>query len=1244
MKESRFIYKNLVPLIGLTTSLLSASPVLGNEPTPCDYFQEVADDGSYENRARIYDELGLAETYGSYTGTATQNQELVRAYKELPFEYFRRKYGDGSLKKRMEVYNQLGLESQFGVYKGTKTQNLNLVDADKKASTASIVYKFTREALASTFDSETSSTATDGSIKLDENTFRQIVEEIGYPEESDFAQSLSPCLESLKQAGTTTDLKAQLNKLKNPESVNSTEYIACEELILMMEDPSRFDAQTIEEAKTIAESGSHSSESSRALNELLMIILSAWSATLMFLLGDIIKTKIKKEPANSSRRTVLKGLLIGLGLAGVAAMSGKLYLGDEASSEKEEEGEINSEMIRGIFDKAIANQYPSSGNKATMVGMIGWFGAAVIRGFLPEKLQSLTALNNHALNQLGVFSPTSGLAMFAAETLGRLPFLHGSSNEYDRETTYHHEEGEVYGSIYLVFLMSYLAHFAEQGIHVSPEADRMLKEFMSGYNAISGGYQLDESQDRPSDNATEPEWQGHMEKAERDMMKATTDMLSYTAATAFTIIPTVYGTSSFADGVERKYAVVAFEYFLAKAHLSGKSGDEAKREAIAHVSNAAGEMLIFGETLKSKIHALLDFFKAKDANEAIAQHFSSKLAYTDNILAGLGVDGPCIPVFLKLLETAGPKGILHYYEMMIPNIMKYTAVGMEQLLVRTIGLKSTAANQPRLLAQAIGETIVNGSIINLRLFLELAKKPFVDRKLDRSAAFVQDILARANGEEVVSQIEQHIEQQGDQAFSFDFKVTDFGQELYGWLKEATDNIFTHPGAAMGEVEHRRPKSKQEKELIRRLHAVILERCQILVEWDTHDTDKKREILEDLIKDDSELKAKYQSDDPDYINQLMRNEEFRKFISDHLSNVVKTDSELFQKLLKTDNDGQNAYPLVANDDYPHIIRQAIIEVVRSLRLGETHVHAHHEAEAGREVFGALSGQLVGAAIASSLAHWLLMQEVTLNTDMESQMGQALNDTFLAELEGAPPLLGFIDNLILAQNGERGNFSPKTTADLNFKKTELEKKIHEFQQETDPTKRKEKMEETIESFASIIANIFQVPRPKELPSNLQKIYAVAAVMTPVADNIAAVLFAVATGEQSIEEVFGEDMLKEEVQLSVVPGLPLKIEMTVSEGLIILAAMIGINLGNGTPWGNGVQLVEKLRKILRSLSNNIGDLEIERIPTTATPLKYTMLTNPYASVADMWTIADVYILLGELSTQILEISEKKQTAIAA
>lgn len=886
----------------------------------------------------------------------------------------------------------------------------------------------------------------------------------------------------------------------------------------------------------------------------------------------------------------------------------------DATDSKAEKG-IDVSAALEQFDQEVANLYPSDANKGTMLGLMGWFSVAAARGFMPAGWQKTSALNNDLLHKLAVFSPTSGAGMFGAEALGRLPLLHHSSNSYDRKN-HHHEHEEVYGNIYLVFLMSYLAHFAETGIRVSPQADATIQNTQDkwiselqkkhpkigaaaeklfsiiGFNKISGGWKLDETKDRPADDDSQKEWEQHFQNAEADMLKATTDILTYSAATAFTIAPTVYGTSAFSAGVERKYMVSTYEYFIAKAHLDGKTGEEAVAQAM------------------------------KDANEAYDQFFSFKLAFVDNILAGFGVDGPCIPLFIKLYEANGINGIINYYKVMIPNIAKYTAAGMEMLLGATMGVTAAVKNQPRFAALAVGETLVNGATVNAFLIFELLRKLFVDKQLDKSAAFVHELLARPQngGDETVQEIERHMKAQSDLVFSFDFNIADFTQELASWFSEIKDSIF-HPTKTMDEAGHSSKKFQQENALSQHLHAVILERYQVLAQWGTKDIDKQREIIEDLLNDDPILKEQY-GETP--VDELMQSTAFRKFIADHLSNVVRTNSDLFSSLL-TDEHGHQLYPDIEKDDFPYIVQKSIGQFVKSLRLKINHVDSHVHAEAAKEVEGALSGQLVGAAVASSIAHWLLMQNVELDASAKNDLDAGLNNA----LAGSPDLLiHFVDKLTLQQNEKRGTLSPITIQDLETEKNSLVKAIVDL--ETNKNNN-EKIREMLKQLAVVVAKIFQAPRQEELSGNLKKIYGTAAGMTPIADNIAAVLFAVAAGKQTVGELFGEEGLKRQINIPVVPGLPLTAEMSADEALIILAGMIGINLGNGTLWGNGVQLGEKTRRIVKVNSSNIGDLEIKRESALKTPGKYTMFTNRYAFVPDMWTIADVNAQLNHVTEQL-------------
>lgn len=884
-----------------------------------------------------------------------------------------------------------------------------------------------------------------------------------------------------------------------------------------------------------------------------------------------------------------------LALTGLGGMSPSA-LANDPQGERQENSEADARLAEALFNDEVANLYPSGANIASMVGLAGWFGTAAARGFMPKSWQKFTARDNKLAHKLGTFSVPSGLAMFATEVGVRMPLLQ-FGNDYDRANL-HHESDEVFNNIYLVFLMSYLAHFAEQGIQVSPEADDMLKEFFSGFNLISGGWQLDESQERPNETADSEKWKEHMEKAERDMIKATTDMLSYSAATAALIFPTVYGTSAFSQGVERKYLVVSFEYFLAKAHLEGKTGEVAQAEAM------------------------------KAANAAYEEFFSFKLAFVDNILAGLGVDGPCIPVFIKLYEANGWEGVGNYYKMMLPNIAKYTAVGMEQLLAHTIGPGATARNQARIVAQAVGETILNGVTINVRILCEMAKQPFVDNGLDRSASFVQDVLARPNGEEIIQSVERHMAKRGNQIFSFDPHVLDFGVQLKDWFVGEVVGGLAHPGASMEDNGHYASRERQERELIQHLHAILLERYGMVLLWDSHDTDKKRGVIEALLKDDPVLKAHYGSTD---VNELMEDRSFRAFIATHFNNVLDSKSPLFQSLIFKGE--VNQYPALECDDYPHVIRQAIRSFVQSLGLEKTHVDSHYHPEAGEEVFGALSGQLIGAAIASSMAQWMLAEGVDMGPLTRDLMKQSFVMTFGGaetedlEVKSGYPLLDFTDKLLGQVNFERGELSGFAVAKVEGLKGELKVAIDDFHAHAATDQKDEKIAAMVEKFTQIVVSIFQIPRTSELKSSLLKIYGVGATMTPIADNIAAVLFVIASSFQTMDSTYGEDVLRQYIKISVIPGLPLKVQMTVQEALIDLAAMVGINLGNGTLWGNGVQLGEKRRVITKVNSRNIGDLSVERPSPTATPGKYTALSNRYARIADAWTLADVYALLDQL-----------------
>jgi hypothetical protein len=60
--------------------------------------------------------------------------------------------------------------------------------------------------------------------------------------------------------------------------------------------------------------------------------------------------------------------------------------------------------------------------------------------------------------------------------------------------------------------------------------------------------------------------------------------------------------------------------------------------------------------------------------------FVSEISFVDNILAGLGSDGPCVPVLIHLFKNSGLKGIANYFKLMVPNISKHFAINLEVLL------------------------------------------------------------------------------------------------------------------------------------------------------------------------------------------------------------------------------------------------------------------------------------------------------------------------------------------------------------------------------------------------------------------------------------------------------------------------------------------------------------------------------------------------------------------------------------
>ncbi len=174
----------------------------------------------------------------------------------------------------------------------------------------------------------------------------------------------------------------------------------------------------------------------------------------------------------------------------------------------------------------------------------------------------------------------------------------------------------------------------------------------------------------------------------------------------------------------------------------------------------------------------------------------------------------------------------------------------------------------------------------------------------------------------------------------------------------------------------------------------------------------------------------------------------------------------------------------------------------------------------------------------------------------------------------------------------------------------------------------------TLAQLLEVIHAKPRPGEIAKHWKTLYGVeAGLMTPVADNIAAALFAIAAAVQTMIDTFGEAALQKPVRMPIVPGLPISMEASVEEALILIAAALGINFGNASLWGNGVQLGENRRVITGVQSRNIGDLEVKKIPALETPGRFTFLTNPYARIADAWTAADTNAVINAIVVGITE-----------
>ncbi len=978
---------------------------------------------------------------------------------------------------------------------------------------------------------------------------------------------------------------------------------------------------------------------------------------------------------------------------------------------------LRPQDLKDLFEKAQKSNFISSKNEKTLQGGAYYFGATVGGSFAGGKLDTvLDGINATFLKELLAVTPASGLTLSAFEAW-RIDMLKKSENVEDQKMG-HHESHEFYGNMYLVLVMSFLADFAEQKIQVSPQIDEMMENQFTTFNTISGGYQLKEQDNRP-EYSEKAEYIEHFKKAENDFIKAQTDLLVYSVGSSVIAPVTVYATSTFANASKEKMAKSGYEYFLSAAILGGKTEDEAKKFAI------------------------------EESNKANNRFMHFKLTFIDNVIAGLGVDGPCIPVFLKLYEAGGVNAIINYYTMMIPNIMKYSLTGMTQILYNNLvsnpvdnkSIIDRTSPYLKVLTQGIGEVLWNGSLINISLLMEMKKQ--ISQKITardiKVTKMIKDDLGELEGANNTELFEVMLDSLGKEAQDTPFQfslaesakefpsvlsrgvfesvesinpfskksneyITTFSaatqeqekkdiaeeiskisrniarnqttinrsnndiiiknkkqsiddlQSILQKLKEKQDYINSISSeeytrtvkAARNSFEQHRNfislRTAEEKNLTNQVRTTLLNRFSALKTWKDGSVSERRDVLESLIEHDITLQNEMKKNS--HLNKLLEiegvdeelhDEQLHSLLFQLLGRSIHTKSDTFKSFLIKEN-GQKRYTKLTKLEYATCAEKGLGLFIKDYQLQKDfHVEGHREA--GLEVFGALSGQLTAAALMVSLVGFLSTKKIKLSDEYEDRLLASL-DSVINNTENSELVSDVLRDLLKTVNAERGELSPLQLSKLDEEFIALDTEIHKYLElRNSENNKKPEPKDTIgiiKQSSNVLADIFKITRMEELSGQLGTIYTAGAIGTPVADNIAAVLFMIASGQVSIEEIYGEEILNEKISLPIFgldPITGLAKEMTIKESLIIIAAMLGINLGNGTLFGNGVQLAEKKIQVKKSNSSKIGDLDLEEVNVTDDMLGNTVFTNPYSRLADMWTAIDVYKLLSFVTKQINE-----------
>jgi len=914
-----------------------------------------------------------------------------------------------------------------------------------------------------------------------------------------------------------------------------------------------------------------------------------------------------KSPSINRRGALQKtGMALGCVIAAGAAGYGLrsfVFNGDKVTDHvvdhDEDSGEVHEvgANIQDIVSKEIHGRSPSSWNTGTMFALGGTFVVDVSRAL---GLKKQIPLSKGVSDFLDV-TPTAGVAMFAAE-LARIAALSSSDNAMDREYA-HHEWAEMKGSAWMIPFFTFLSHFAEQGISVSPDADRKIRQIYASFNGISGGYSLCPGQRRECEN--QADWLGHHKKAKQDVLKASGDLLVFSTAPSALIIPTVYASSELAEGSMDKLQISLYEYYFSEKKALGVDDDESQAYAI------------------------------KNTNIAMKSALKFKMAFVDNVVAGLGTDGPVIPTLIKLIEHDGVKGVLNYYAVMIPNIMKYAYVGYNTFLSDIFGGGDTLQSQMDVFLIGVGEVLWNGARVNLVLLEEAWRQTwesFGEEGGDntRHATFIENILNSSDAPgDVVKKVSGYL---GDstRGTPFGFNMVGAGIDLFSvqipkWIEEARENIVSS-----GETKKESPKNLQYRQLVDTLQTLLVERFGVLETWNSSDVVAKKDILDQLIRDDQYLQK--WMEDRHNCEDEMSESELHNALVDMLKQSVNPKSLVVRNGVLHDSKDDKKYPALADDDIAIASATAFRMFVRSHRLSEKTANIPH-AEAAKEVFAALSVQITGAIIGVSTMRYITSKNIFIpEGETAENLAKPVED-FVDNLGNGTNTLGvFLTQRFQERQGQEGDLSAYAIGQINMSIQNVENIVRALK---NTPNNHEIVAKLCIAYVDALEAIDTTMSMDDALANLNKVSTFGAIGTPVADNIAAVIFMIQASFDTVRKSFGEEALRATVDLSQVPFLAdtpglggfFKTPMSTGSALDIVAALLGINLGSGTPFGNGVQLGELLRIIEKVNSNHIGDFSTKKESVTRNMSEYIPHKNKYAALEISWTILDVQKMLSEI-----------------